>query len=266
MLKFYIFLFAVFTCSISKLLAQDTLPRFTLKNTNGQVSILWQNKYQQQVKGITVQRSYDSAKNFSSIATVLNPQNTINGFIDKKPPFGKMYYRLFIVFDTGAYIITPAKRPVINSAIDYTALIKEISALYDKNGQSQQDKPNGTQKNTGKTAVKKTTKAPASGKPIDAEIVNAVITYPSKRVYTDSYKDNNIVINLAYIKKYKYSIKFFDEEYIPLFELKHIQEDYMLLEKVNFRQSGWYLFEIYRNDRLLEENKLFIPKDEIKQN
>ncbi len=261
--KFTILLLLLFTCSLSKLSAQDTLPRFTLKNTNGQVSILWQNKYQQQVRGISVQRSYDSAKNFSSIITVLNPQNTINGFVDKKPPFAKMYYRLFIVFDTGAYIITAAKRPVINTTVDYTPLIKEISALYEKNSQLQ-EKSNGTKKNnvTGSKKPEKGTPA----KVIGSDIVNAVITYPSKRVYTDSYRDNNIVINLAYIKKYNYSIKFYTEEYIPLFELKHIADDFLLLEKVNFHQSGWYLFEIYRNDRLLEENKLFIPKDEIKNN
>lgn len=265
MQKFTIFLALVFTCSLSDLSAQDTLPRFTLKNTNGQISILWQNKYQQQVKGISVQRSYDSTKNFSSIVTVLNPQNTINGFIDKKPPFAKMYYRLFIVFDTGAYIITTAKRPVLNTTVDYTPLIKEINALYEQNSQLQQGKANGTAKNNGKTTSGKPAKTPA-GKPMAAEIVNAVITYPSRRVYTDANKDNNIVINLPYIKKYNYSIKFFNEEYVPLFELKHISDDYMLLEKVNFHQSGWYLFEIYRNDRLLEENKLFIPKDEIKNN
>ncbi len=263
--KFYIFLALILACSMSKLLAQDTLPRFTLKNTNGQISILWQNKYQQQVKGISVQRSYDSAKNFSSIISVLNPQNTINGYIDKKPPFAKMYYRLFIVFDTGAYIITAAKRPVINTTVDYTSLIKEINTLYEKNSQLQQDKPNGTQKNNGKSGSSKTPKTP-TGKPIAADIVNAVITYPSRRVFTHAYKDNNIVINLPYIKKFHYSIKFFTEEYVPLFELKHIVDDYMILEKVNFHQSGWYLFEIYKNDRLLEENKLFIPKDEIKHN
>ncbi len=263
--KFYIFLALIFACSVSKLSAQDTLPRFTLKNTNGQVSILWQNKYLQQVKGISVQRSYDSAKNFSSIVTVLNPQNTINGFIDKKPPFAKMFYRLFIVFDTGAYIITAAKRPVVNTAVDYTALIKEINALYEQNSQLQQGKANGTQKNNNKPGSAKPAKTPP-GKPVASDIVNAVITYPSRRVYTEPIKDNNIVINLPYIKKYHYSIKFFTEEYIPLFDLKHITDDYMLLEKVNFRQSGWYLFEIYRNDKLLEENKLFIPKDEIKHN
>lgn len=261
--KFYIFIALILSCSVSKLSAQDTLPRFTLKNTNGQISILWQNKYQQQVKGISIQRSYDSAKNFSSIVTVLNPQNTINGYIDKKPPFAKMYYRLFIMFDTGNYLITTATKPVINTTIDYTALIKEINALYEQTSQQQQAKPNSTQKNNAKSGKQAKT---STGKPVASDIVNAVITYPSRRVYTEAIKDNNIVINLPYIKKYHYSIKFFTEEYIPLFELKHITDDYMLLEKVNFRQSGWYLFEIYRNDRLLEENKLFIPNDDLKNN
>jgi hypothetical protein len=257
MRKFSILLVILITCSFNDLQAQDTLPDFTLKNSNNQVGILWQNRYLQQVKSISVQRSFDSIKSYSTIVTVLNPQNAINGYIDKKPPYSKMYYRLFIVFDTGNYIFTPAQKPVYTTDVDYTALIKQISALYDNKGNSKPD-------NKKNNAVKKNDTKPA--KAVGAEVVNAMITYPSKRVYTDPLKDNNIVINLPNVKKLNYTIKFFTEEYQPLFELKNIAEDYLILEKVNFFHSGWYLFEIYRNERLLEENKIFIPKDELKSN
>lgn len=255
MRKFSILLFFLSACALNDLLAQDTLPDFTLKNTNNQVSILWQNRYLQQVKSISVQRSFDSAKNYSTIVTVMNPQNAINGYIDKKPPYSKMWYRLFIVFDTGNYVFTPAQKPVYTTVVDYTPLIKEISALYENNGQPK--KNNGTAKKD------------KNGKPakvVGTEVVSSMITYPSKRVFTDAFRDNNIVIELPNVKKLNYTIKFFTEDYVPLFELKNLADDFMILEKVNFYQSGWYLFEIYRNDRLLEENKLYIPKDVIKPN
>jgi hypothetical protein len=35
----------------------------------------------------------------------------------------------------------------------------------------------------------------------------------------------------------------------------------LLLDKANFMQAGWYLFEIYEDGKLLEKNKLFINRD-----
>src|SRR6478609_9012266 len=100
MRKFNIFLFLGIIFSAGKLYCQSTLPDFTIKTTKTGIILLWQNQYPGQVKGITVQRSFDSAKNFSSIATVVNPQNTVNGFADNNPPYNKMFYRLFVGFDS----------------------------------------------------------------------------------------------------------------------------------------------------------------------
>ncbi len=98
--------------SVSSLFGQATLPDFTLKSTDGKISVFWLNNYKRPVKGISVQRSYDSTKNFFSIASILNPQNSINGFTDSMAPYNKMYYRLFIGFDTGVYLLTRSKRCV----------------------------------------------------------------------------------------------------------------------------------------------------------
>ena len=47
-----------------------------------------------------------------------------------------------------------------------------------------------------------------------------------------------------------------------IFELTKITEDYLIIEKMNFLRSGWFKFEIYENDILLEKNKFNIPKDD----
>lgn len=273
MRKFSILLILGIIFSQGRLYAQETLPNFTLKNINGEISVLWLNSYPQHVNGISIQRSYDSINNFTSIASVFNPQNTVNGFTDVNPPYNKMYYRLFIGFDTGIYILTESKRPELNNAVDYSQLILEINTLYEKNIVLQEEKlrkqkeaalilaakkpvkkPVTTTRKTVKTPVVKTQPAV-----VDTAIINEVITYPSKRIYTD--KDNNIVMKLPYIKARKFTVKFFTEDYKPLFTLNNVTDDYFIIEKVNFKQSGWYVFEIYNNDLLFEENKFYIPKD-----
>jgi len=258
--------------SVSSLFGQATLPDFTLKNTNGKISIFWLNDYKKPVKGISVQRSYDSTKNFFSIASILNPQNSVNGFIDSTPPYNKMYYRLFIGFDTVVYILTESKRPEVNTVIDYSRLIQEISAIYEKNIQLQEEKVRlqkeldaaRAAKNKNKTP--KTTKANTNKKPdpteVSEDIISQVITYPSKRIYAD--KDNNIVAKIFNVKGNKYVIRFLTEDYKLLFEIKNPPDDYFIIEKVNFRRGGWYQFEIYKNDFLLEENKFYISSEEKK--
>jgi hypothetical protein len=254
--------------SVSSLFGQATLPDFTLKNTNGKISIFWLNDYKKPVKGISVQRSYDSTKNFFSIASILNPQNSVNGFIDSMPPYNKMYYRLFIGFDTGVYILTESKRPEVNTVIDYSRLIQEISALYEKNVKLQEEKVRlqreldaaRAAKNKNKTPKKTTAGKKTEPTEVSEEIISQVITYPSKRIFTD--KDNNVVTKLFNVKANNYVIRFLTEDYKLIFEIKNPPDDYFVIEKVNFRHGGWYQFEIYKNDFLLEENKFYISSEE----
>ncbi len=269
------FLFTL--CSLltaGSLFGQATLPDFTLKNTNGKISIFWLNDYKKPVKGISVQRSYDSTRNFFSIASILNPQNSVNGFTDSTPPYNKMYYRLFIGFDTGVYLLTPSKKPELNNVIDYTRLIQEINSLYEKNILLQEEKVKLQKelaealaaKNKNKAPAKNVKNKPAVKKPsiteVSEDIISQVITFPSKRIFTD--KDNNVIARLFNVKENKYIIRFLTEDYKLLFEIKTPPDDYFVIEKVNFIRAGWYQFEIYKNDFLLEENKFYISKEEKK--
>lgn len=219
-----------------------------------------------------MQRSYDSTKNFFSIASILNPQNSVNGFTDSMAPYNKMFYRLFIGFDTGVYIFTQSKRPEINTVIDYSRLIKEINTLYEKNIQLQEEKMKlqkeleiaraaKTKSKPSTKNVKNTNKKPAATE-VSEEVVNQVITYPSKRIFTD--RDNNVVTRLFNVKANNYVIRFLTEDYKLLFEIKNPPDDYFVIEKVHFTHGGWYQFEIYKNEFLLEENKFFISGDEKK--
>ncbi len=91
--------------------AQDTLPRFSATARGpGKILVSWHNKYPV-VTQISIQRSTDSLKYFTTLLTVPDPKLPENGAVDSKAPHPNFYYRLFIVFDNGQYLFTPSHRP-----------------------------------------------------------------------------------------------------------------------------------------------------------
>jgi len=94
--------------------AQDTLPRFNVSARGpGKILVSWHNNYPA-VTQISIQRSTDSLKNFTTLLTVPDPRLPANGAVDKAP-HPNFYYRLFIVLDNGKYIFTPSRRPHANT-------------------------------------------------------------------------------------------------------------------------------------------------------
>ena len=248
MKRISLLVFIFFNLFAVSLTAQDTLPGITVKNTGGQIIVSWVNNYKSPVAVINIQRSYDSLKNYTTIGTVLNPQNIENGYADIKPPYNKMYYRVFISFEGGTYLFSKIVRPVKEMPeviIEDTLrpfLVKDnwvMQPIYQPKNQSIKIQP-------------KTPLPPINS---NAEI----ITYPSRRIYTG--KDNNIIIYLPDAETKKYTVKFFEENDALLFELSKIPDSYLIIEKVNFVHAGWFHFEVYENGKLIEKNKFLILKD-----
>ncbi|HSC36537.1 MAG TPA: hypothetical protein VLD19_01650, partial [Chitinophagaceae bacterium] len=80
--------------------AQDTLPKFTLVNKgNGRIIISWTSPYKSSVHQLSIQRSFDSTRNFKTILTLPDPTVPQNGYVDTKAPTEHMFYRLFILLD-----------------------------------------------------------------------------------------------------------------------------------------------------------------------
>jgi len=97
--------------------AQDTLPKFTLVNKgNGRIIVSWTNPYKDAVHQLSIQRSSDSTRNFKSILTLPDPTVPQNGYVDTKAPAGNVFYRLFILLDSGKYQFSVSKRPVLDTA------------------------------------------------------------------------------------------------------------------------------------------------------
>jgi hypothetical protein len=222
------------------LLAQDTLPNFSITDAgNNRVIISWTNKFTE-IKQISIQRSFDSLSKYKTILTVPDPTTLQNGFVDTKAPSDRMFYRLYILLDKGAFLFSPAKRPGNDS-------LRKIE-----------------RNNTGITGIGKVINNDLT---IDSIKVNPFSVpaknkptgwAPSPFVYT--YKDGYVRISLPENDK-KYGIKFFDAENVFLFELKEIPERTFRIDKTNFYHSGWFNFELYQDGKLVEKNKFFLQKD-----
>lgn len=203
------------------LIAQEQLPDFSVYKVSGRVVVSWTHNYPM-VKQISIQRSFDSKNFFKTIATMPDPSLQQNGFADRQPPTDSMYYRLYVLLDQGRYIVTKIKRPEVDSA-----------GLAD-----------------GYKVEPTITESPKSFLP-------AGFT-PSPYVFTSA--DKYVRIELPFDKR-KYDIKFFSENFQPLFELKDIKERRFKLDRSYFYTAGYINFELYADDKLIEKSKVYLPKD-----
>lgn len=209
----------------SNLSAQDTLPKFSVKNVgNDRIIVGWINNYID-VTQISVQRSFDSVSGFKTILTVTDPYSPQNGYVDTKATNDHMFYRLYVMREQGIFLFTEAKRPII----DTVAML-----------------------------VKTSTSGPSSRDTSAARVIPGFVS--SNYVFTD--RDGYVNINLPDEEKpKKYGVKFYTEEGEFIFEIKEVKEKNFKIDKTNFYHAGWFRFELYEEGKLLEKHKFFIEKE-----
>ncbi len=107
--------------------AQDTLPAFKVVNKGkNRIIVSWNNPFGDSIRQLTIQRSFDSTRNFKSILTLPDPTVPQNGFADTKAPNEHMFYRLYILLDSGNYIFSKSKRPVLDTTRIVEGVKKDI--------------------------------------------------------------------------------------------------------------------------------------------
>ncbi|MBC7872415.1 MAG: hypothetical protein H7Y01_00390, partial [Ferruginibacter sp.] len=169
-------IFLLLTLTVCNTLhAQDTLPKFSVKNAgNDRIIIGWTNNLPN-VQQISIQRSFDSLGGFKTILTVTDPTTTQNGYVDAKPVNDHMFYRLYIMLEKGHFIFSDPKKPVTDTLYRSNRLTQNETGTFDDN------------------------KLQISG------------FTPSKYVYT--HRDGYVCVSLPDDEKpKKYSIKFYDED------------------------------------------------------
>lgn len=238
-----IFLFFLLILSCSYAFAQNTLPDFSVKNIGGKIIVSWKNAYKVPLTTLNIQRSYDSIRNFTTIGSVLNPQSLENGYFDANPPYNNMYYRVFISFDGGSFLFTNSKHP-----------LKDIPVRIVKTAD-------------GRDSIIQDPTPEIMPWQINP-LLDSNLTVPpgsipqSKRIFMGK---DDVVLDLPYAGIKKYIVRFYDEKNKMVLELQDPKEQFLILDKVNFRKSGTYSFEIIEDGILVEKNFVVIPKDAKKQ-
>lgn len=268
-----------------KLMSQDTLPNFTLIENGNRAIVSWTNPYTNLVQ-LNVQRSYDSLRNYSTIFSAPSPQLAQNGYTDNRAYPNKVYYRIFYVIEGGRYFFSKVRRATgIYTAGTTTA----------RNGSAIDNKSIRDLKNTPLTNID-----PADKRIITVKVKDAIFRQLSAsqfRLFRDSilnrtkdtlyalsdssvalnlyvaqatwrassfiYANNDgyINISLPQVAEKKYHVKFFEENGTSLFDINNIKESPLILDKSSFIHSGWFLFELYEDNKLKEKNKIYLPKD-----
>lgn len=144
--------------------------------------------------------------------------------------------------------IVSAKKPALyeNSYTD-TKLTKDKNAYY----RIQYTLKNGNIyfSNSHSTQEKKINKNTASQ-------INISNWKASPFVFTNSNGYIQILINNP--SENVYSVRFQDEKGNDLFHINKIETADLILDKTNFIHGGWFQFELYKDDVLLEKNKVFL--------
>lgn len=245
---------------------QDTLPEFSVTGFDENILITWKNAYTKPVETISIQSSYDSLRHFSTIGSVFNPQSEENGYTDYNPPYKRMYYRIFVAFKDGTYLITTPEKPmwVQKEIVTETPVDTLTSEPVDPNAPLPD-----TKKDDEPTSYRTRKREPWRADPLERnkpddkteikEKEKEVIKYPSKRIYV--FASNHVILFLPDAMIKDYSVKFYNAAGTLILELKNLREEYLILEKVYFGRSGWYNFELYDRGMLIEKNKLQILPD-----
>jgi hypothetical protein len=221
-IKYFLILFIVSAYSFSAI-SQDTLPKFSVRNVgNKRIIVGWVNSYDL-VKQISIQRSFDSLGIYKTVISVTDPNAKQNGFADTKAPNDHMFYRLFVVQDKGVFFFTKPTKPVL----DTVSLTKEE-------------------------------KLEPEPEVVKIEPVKPVGFVPSIFVFTN--KEGYVYINLPDASEKKYHIKFFEEDGSFLFEIKDLKEKGLTLDNANFLHGGWFNFELYNDEKLIEKHKFYLAK------
>lgn len=169
--------------------AQDTLPQFSLVNRgNNRIVASWTNPYGQSIKQLSIQRSFDSLKTFKTIVTLPDPTVLQNGYVDQTAPSDIMFYRLYILLDSGKYVFSKSQRAgadvkiVSNQAPVVEAIVKEIPATKN-NG-------NNSTVTTPATVIEKPKKEVPNAKP--KEVIEKFIFIKKKDTLIGQVNEKNI--------------------------------------------------------------------------
>jgi hypothetical protein len=272
---------AILTLIANMLTAQTALPEFQVIQRNGWAVVSWNNT-NKELTQLIIQRSNDSLKGFKSIITMPDPTSATNGYVDKKPGSTNAYYRIFYVMPGSRYVFTDAKKPVPEDPIP--AKPAPVQQTVQSTPTTQPVRESKTEplkttavSNTSATPIvtdssktvynlpyqrvelKRENWKPVLQAPKIDSIPGETIFNPSAFIFTNA--DGNLIIALPDVNKKKFTLRVFRDDNTPVFEMRHIRESQLLIDRSNFHQSGWFRYELLEADRIKEKNRFYIKPD-----
>lgn len=239
--------------------AQPVLPDIVGATDKGINVLSWVAQYDG-IKSIAVQRSSDSVFNFATIGYVKNLKKGQQAFIDGHPAPGNNWYRLYIAFSSDlTWYSNRFKIHVDSSAILAKGVLPPNDSLQKLASRIKVDTSSA--------------RLPAQpGKPVDTlqQLVNKIrLSIPdpgevdaysyikSQYVFTNPFT-GHITMEIPDVKKYHYSIKFFDLNNRKVLEIQKVLESPVIVDKRNFQKKGLFKFELMRGSEKLESGYITI--------
>jgi hypothetical protein len=82
----------------------------------------------------------------------------------------------------------------------------------------------------------------------------------SQFMFTD--RAGALTLKLPQAPEKKYTLHVYEADgKTQLFLLKRIREPELTINKSNFMHAGWFVFELYEEDKLKERNRFYIQKE-----
>jgi hypothetical protein len=262
--KFLIVILCCITGSITAQ-AQNPLPDFTIRDLGqNRVAISWVNPFESCIQ-LNVQRSFDSSNNFRTIFSTPSPELPQNGYVDAKAPYNKMYYRIFYVLQGGAYFFTAAKR--IGQGFENIALIDSSSAnrivTIRKSDSIITQIPFYKYKQFRDSIIYQTKDSLFAVNEEEIVIKPFVPLPPAWRpsVYLFTNREGFVTMHLPDAQQKHYKVVIYDTDGKELYNIAHVKEVQLILDKADFIHAGWFSFDLFEDGKLKEKNRFYIPKE-----
>ncbi len=220
------------------------------------INLLSWNCQYEGIKSIAVQRSSDSVFNFVSIGYVKNLKKGPQAYIDGHPMPGNNWYRLYIVFNSDLTWYSNRYKIYVDSAsIMNQPVLPPNDSLQKLANNIKVDIGTTTNVSTADSlkAIVNKLKISIPG----PEDVNPFTYVRSQYVFTNPFT-GHVNMEVPDVKKYHYSIKFFDQADKKILEIEHITESPVIIDKRNFQKNGLFRFELMKGKNKLETGYITI--------
>lgn len=237
--------------------AQPMLPDIAAATEKGINVLSWISQFEG-VKSIAVQRSSDSAYNYTTVGYVKNTKKGRQAFIDGHPLPGKNWYQLYIVFNSDLTWFSNRVKLVVDSVtlvnkgvLPPNDSLQKLASKIRVDTTAAALEPGGSNDSLQSLIDKMVISVPDPGE------INAYSYVKSQYVFTNPFT-GHVNMELPEVRDYRYSIRFYDDKDKKVMEILRVIESPIIIDKRNFKKKGLYKFDLFRDNEKMETGYITI--------